>query len=165
MAEKPEMSGSKQQANLNPNRRYVVNAQYVKDVSFENPKAPASLFGVKDKPSIDLSVDIKSQKLQDNVYESSLHITAKASVPDMTLFLADVTYAGIIALTKELDKDALQELLLIECPGLLFPFARSIVADMVRDGGFPPLMLEPVDFKALFDNRNQQSAPEAAVAH
>lgn len=151
-------------ADASGTRPYTINGQYIKDMSFENPKAPASLFGVKDKPNIDLSVDLKSQQVQDTAYEVTITITAKASAGDMVMFLADLSYAGIISVQGEPEKDVLQELLLVECPTVLFPFARRIISDMTRDGGFPPLMLEPIDFMALYKARQKQTDEAQAPA-
>lgn len=140
-------------AQLDPSRQILINAQYVKDLSFENPDAPASLMGQKSQPKIDLSVNIQAQKLQEHTYEISLHITAKAVAEDKTLFLADLDYAGIFTIAEVLD--AQKELvLLVYCPSILFPFARRIIADVTRDGGFPPLMIDPIDFNALYHKRN-----------
>lgn len=138
---------------IDPARQILINAQYVKDLSFENPDAPASLMGQKTQPKIDLSVNIQAQKLQEHTYEVSLHITAKALAEDKTLFLTDLEYAGIFTITELLD--AQKELvLLVYCPSILFPFARRIIADVTRDGGFPPLMIDPIDFAALYQKRS-----------
>lgn len=146
-------------------RQIIINAQYVKDLSFENPGAPASLVAPKGKPNIDLSVDIKAQGLQDNTFEVTLHITAKASVEDKPLFIADLAYGGVFTLNGIEDKDK-EAVLLVYCPNMLFPFARRVVADTTRDGGFPPLMIDPIDFFALYASNKQdntQNTKEDAV--
>ncbi len=140
-------------------RQITVNAQYIKDLSFENPAAPASLMPQETPPQIELTVDIQAQKLQDDVYEVALHITAKATVEKGTLFLADLTYAGIFT-TGELPDNQKELILLVYCPTLIFPFARRIIADITRDGGFPPLMIDPVDFAALYHKRALEQARE-----
>jgi preprotein translocase subunit SecB len=148
---------------LNPSQQILINAQYIKDLSFENPDAPASLIAQKAQPKIDLSVNIEAQKLQDQVYEVTLHITAKAAIDDKTLFLATLEYAGIFTIAEALDAQK-EMVLLIYCPSLLFPFARRIIADVSRDGGFPPLMIDPIDFAALYHKRaSEESAKQATI--
>jgi preprotein translocase subunit SecB len=128
-----------------------INAQYIKDFSFENPRAPASLRPQSAQPRIDVNVDVQAAKVSkdEEVYEVILKITASGKVEDDPLFLADLTYAGLFVLNG-MSEDALHATLLIECPRLLFPFARAIVADATRDGGFPPLLIQPVDFAAMY---------------
>jgi preprotein translocase subunit SecB len=128
---------------------FAVKAQYIKDLSFENPNAPQSLLANNIKPAIDVSVDLKAQKMQDDIYEMTLHITARATQEGNALFLVDVAYAGIFQISN-IAADRIEPLILIDCPFVLFPFARRVIADVTRDGGFPPLMLDPIDFHALY---------------
>jgi preprotein translocase subunit SecB len=128
---------------------FSVKGQYIKDLSFENPHAPHSLTVTNHKPAIDVNVDLKGDKLQDNFYEMTLHISARATVDNGTLFLVDLAYAGIFELVN-ISADRIEPLLWVDCPFVLFPFARRVVADITRDGGFPPLMLDPIDFNALY---------------
>jgi preprotein translocase subunit SecB len=122
--------------------------QYVKDLSFENPNAPASL-QMGGQPRIDVNVGVNARKAADNVYEVELKITAKADVDGTATFLVDLLYAGLFGL-QNVPEEALEPFCIIEAPRILFPFARRILADAVRDGGFPPLMLDPIDFGALY---------------
>ncbi|MFW0777815.1 MAG: protein-export chaperone SecB [Rickettsiales bacterium] len=131
------------------NPSFMVKGQYIKDLSFENPHAPQSLNAATKQPSIDVNVDLKAQKLQENIYEMTLHISAKASSDGNTLFLVDLAYAGIFQVAG-VAEDRIEPLVMIDCPFVLFPFARRVIADVTRDGGFPPLMLDPIDFHALF---------------
>lgn len=140
-------------------RQIIVNAQYIKDLSFENPAAPSSLLPQDAPPKIELTVDIQAQKLQEEVFEVSLHITAKASVEKGTLFLLDLTYAGIFTI-GEIPDNQKELVLLVYCPTMIFPFARRIIADVSRDGGFPPLMIDPVDFAALYHRRIMEAGKE-----
>ena len=128
---------------------FAVRGQYIKDLSFESPHAPNSLVQMPQKPSIDINFDIKTQKLQDNFYEVTLLISARALNEESTLFLIDLAYAGIFALSG-IPADKLEQVVMIDCPFVLFPFARRVIADVSRDGGFPPLMLDPIDFHALY---------------
>jgi len=128
---------------------FMVKGQYIKDLSFENPHAPQSLNAVNNRPAIDVNVDLKAQRMADDLYEMTLHISAKASVDNNTLFLVDLAYAGIFQIAN-VPEDKIEHLIMIDCPFVLFPFARRVVADVTRDGGFPPLMLDPIDFHALY---------------
>jgi preprotein translocase subunit SecB len=137
---------------------FVVKGQYIKDLSFENPHAPDSLIVTNVRPSIDVNVDLKAQKLQETLYEMTLHIAARAVVDGNTMFLVDLAYAGIFQVTN-IPPEHIEALVLIDCPFVLFPFARRVIADVTRDGGFPPLMLDPIDFHALYlQNRDKRDA-------
>jgi preprotein translocase subunit SecB len=144
----------------NGSQHFSIKGQYVKDLSFENPHAPQSLMSTNERPGIEVSVDIKAQKLQDNFYEMTLHITTHAVIDNNTLFLADLAYAGLFEISN-VPEEHIQAMLLIDCPFMLFPFARRVIADVTRDGGFPPLMLEPIDFHALY-LQNRAKAEAAA---
>ncbi len=150
------MSNEQSEENLAPS--FAVRGQYVKDLSFENPHAPQSLTLPYQQPSIDVSVDLKAQKLQDNLYETVIHVSARAMVDNATLFLVDLAYAGIFELTN-IPEDRTGPLLFVDAPFVLFPFVRRVIADVTRDGGFPPLMLEPIDFHGLYQ-QNKARAEE-----
>ncbi len=140
-----------------------VLAQYVKDLSFENPAAPMSLQG--QKPALEVGVDVQARGLGIDQYEVTIRIRADAKAATQTIFVCEVSYAGVFVL-KNIAQENIQPILLIECPRQLFPFARRVVADTTRDGGFPPLMLDPIDFLTLYRAQlAQQKAqqPQAAV--
>jgi preprotein translocase subunit SecB len=104
-----------------------------------------------------VNVDLKAQKLQDNIYEMTLHISARAVAEGNTMFLVELAYGGIFQVTN-IPEDRIEPLIMIECPFVLFPFARRVIADVTRDGGFPPLMLDPIDFHALYmQNKSSKS--------
>ena len=124
-----------------------VLAQYVKDLSFENPAAPMSLQG--QKPALEVGVDVQARGLGIDQYEVMIRVRADAKAATQTVFVCELTYSGVFML-KGIPADSVQPALLIECPRLLFPFARRVVADVTRDGGFPPLLLDPIDFAALY---------------
>jgi preprotein translocase subunit SecB len=138
-----------EQPTASANQGFAVKAQYIKDLSFENPNAPQSLMIANLKPAIDVSVDLKAQKMQEGLYEMTLHITTRANNEGNALFLVDLSYAGIFQITG-ITPDRIEPLILIDCPFVLFPFARRVIADVTRDGGFPPLMLDPIDFHTLY---------------
>lgn len=128
-----------------------VHAQYVKDLSFENPGAPQSLANQNGQPKIEVSVDVGARGLTASQFEVELRITAHAEQDGVKAFVVEVLYAGVFTL-HNVDETNLKPICLIECPRLLFPFARRIVADATRDGGFPPLLLEPIDFAGLYQD-------------
>ena len=127
--------------------------QYVKDLSFENPNAPGSLQS-QEQPRIDVNVSVNAKRGGDNVYEVELKISAKAMAGDNVAFVVDLLYAGLFGLAN-VPEEALEPFLIIEAPRIIFPFARRIIADSVRDGGFPPLMLDPIDFASLYMAQQQ----------
>ena len=133
-----------------------INAQYIKDLSFENPRAPMSLQD-QTQPSIDVNVDIKATRVAEKSYEVILDVTADANSENGQVFILELSYAGVFTLTG-IPENNISGMLLVECPRLLFPFARAIVADATRDGGYPPLMIQPVDFARLFIESQQQNA-------
>ncbi len=139
----------------------VINAQYIKDLSFEAPSAPGIFQVMQQKqPDINVSVNVESNAFENNVFEIILSITAHATVEEDTAFLLELEYAGVFTLNCE--PEHLHPLAYIECPRLLFPFARSILANATREGGFPPLMLGTVDFVAMFQREMQN---QAAAGH
>jgi len=143
-------------------RQIALATQYVKDLSFESPKAPA-VFQNKERPKIDVFIDVKGVKISDDLFESALTINIKAKHGDETSFIVELTYAGLFAL-KNIPEKELEQVLLIFCPNLLFPFARRVIADATRDGGMMPLMLDPIDFGQLYFQRKQQNEGEKKAA-
>ncbi len=131
-----------------------VLGQYVKDLSFENPNAPASLRNAG-QPQIDVAVDVRTAALEQDTFEVELILRAKGEREGSTMFIGELTYAGMF-LIQNMDERAREAFLLIEGPRLIFPFARRILADATRDGGFPPLMLEPIDFASLYRQKAAQ---------
>lgn len=131
-------------------------AQYVKDLSFENPNAPQSLQAIaQQQPKIDVNVNVNGRKVADDTFEVALRIQASANQGETAAFVVDLTYAGLFAI-RNVPEDQLQVFLLVEAPRIIFPFARRILADVTRDGGFPPLLLDPIDFGQLYLQRQQQ---------
>lgn len=135
-------------------------SQYVKDLSFENPNAPA-IFQQQEAPQIDVQFNIGTGQIGDDVHEVVLKIEARAEVSGQTAFIVDLTYAGLFGF-RNVPTEQIQPFMLGEAPRLLFPFARRVLADAVRDGGFPPLLLEPIDFGQLY--MQQQAAQDQGAA-
>ena len=152
----------------------VVNLQYIRDLSFEAPGAPAIFSSLTGQPQVRINLDVQARRLEENQpqFEVSLVIRVEAhemlgeSEQGRTVFLADLTYAGMFTLSG-IPADQMEPVLLIECPRLLFPFARNILADVTRDGGFPPVLLQPIDFVALWHSRRaaEQQAAQGPVGH
>jgi len=135
-----------------------VLSQYVKDLSFENPNAPG-IYQVQGQPKLDVQFNIGATTLGDGVHEVVLKIEARADVEGQALYLIELSYAGLFGL-RNIPDEHLQPFLLAEAPRIIFPFARRVLADAVRDGGFPPLMLEPIDFGALYMQQAAAAAGE-----
>ncbi len=144
----------------------TVRTQYIKDLSFENPGAPRSLADSETPPNIQVNVDVEAKPFPQNHYEVALHITATAKREEASLFMIELVFAGLFAL-ENIPRDRIENVCLVECPRLLFPFARRIIADNTREGGFPPLLLDPIDFARLLRQhregavlpQGQQAAP------
>jgi preprotein translocase subunit SecB len=133
--------------------------QYLKDLSFESPNSPQAL--QQSQPDISVSVNVNARNLATTDFEVELHLDAKATAEDKVMFAAELLYAGTFRMEK-FPQQMLHPAVLIECPRLLFPFARQILSDATRNGGFPPLMLDPIDFAAMYQRRmQQQTAGEA----
>ena len=137
-------------------------AQYIRDISFENPNAPESLRGQK-QPKIDINVGVNVTPQADNVSEVVLKLDAKAGSGKDMLFTVELAYAGLFK-AENMTQEQMQVALMIEGPRLLFPFAREILANATRQAGFPPLMLDPVDFLALYRQRAAQAQQAAGAA-
>ena len=139
-------------------RRIMSRGQFIKDLSFENPNAGKQL-GSNKPPKIDISVSVNGRPAPENAHEIELHLTGKATVDGELLFLVELVYGGIFVISG-VPAEQLEPVVMIECPRLLFPFARRIIADCSRDGGYPPLMLEPIDFAQMYLQRRSQTPSE-----
>ncbi len=136
-----------------------VLAQYIKDFSFENPNAPASLEAMQQQqPAISIQINVQAKLLSDTDYEVVLRTEGKAERDGKVLFSFDLSFAGAFRI-QNVPQENLHPLVMIECPRLLFPFAREIIAGAVRNGGFPPLLLDPVDFVGLYRQNMAQMQP------
>ncbi len=139
----------------------LLRAQYIKDLSFENPRAPASLFSLREAPTMDVNVGLAAQRLDEFVFELTLKIGVRATTDKVTIFLGDLSYAGVFEL-QNIPAESIEQAIFIQGAQLIYPFARRVIADVTRDGGFPPLQLEPVDFMTLY--RQQRAQPAAPTA-
>jgi len=155
-------SGSPQPSQQPQGQQLIINAQYIKDLSFENPRAPHSLRQQTAQPSVEINVDVKAQSLAQDTFEVVLTIKSNAKIQNDALFLVELAYAGVVTV-RNVPQEMLSAVVLVETPRLLFPFARNIIADITRDGGFPPLMINPIDFSELL-RRNSATTQAGAQA-
>ncbi len=162
----------------------TVNIQYVKDLSFEVPGAPEIYTTLRSQPSVNINLDVQARRIQDgqDVFEVTLQIKAEATESQIQtsngqanggqaaggqaaggrpVFIAELSYSGVFTLTG-VPENSVEPILLVECPRLLFPYARNILADVTRDGGFPPVLLQPIDFVSLWQSRRAQGATTMA---
>ncbi len=136
--------------------------QFIKDLSFENPSATKPVMTQGESPNIQVEVNVNAQRLGDGIFESAITLRGNCSAKAGTIYEIEVVYGGIFEV-KNLPEQQLEPFLLVNCPALLFPFLRRIVADTTREGGYPPLLLDPIDFAQLYLRRQQpQAAPATA---
>jgi preprotein translocase subunit SecB len=153
--------GPPQPASQPPSPQLTVLGQYIKDFSFENPNAPRSLAPTQTQPALNIQINVGVGQLAETDFEVTLKLEGKAEAEGSVLFAFDLTFAGIFRI-QNVPQENLHPLVMIECPRLLFPFAREIIATAVRNGGFAPLLLDPVDFVALYQQRMGQAQPQPA---
>lgn len=132
-------------------------AQFIKDLSFENPNIEKLLGNPNEAPNIKLEINVGAKRMKPDLYESAIEFKAVASTKEGTIYDLELVYAGLFQI-KSMPEQALEPFLLINCPTMTFPFLRRLVADITREGGFPPLLLDPIDFAQLFMRRMQEQA-------
>lgn len=137
--------------------------QFIKDMSFENPNIERLLDGPGEQPNIKLEINVGAKRVRPDLYESAIEFKAVASVKEGTIYDLEVVYAGLFRV-RNLPEQALEPFMLVNCPTLIFPFLRRLVADVTREGGFPPLLLDPIDFAQLFMRRKSEQAEAMASA-
>ena len=137
-------------------------AQYTKDLSFENPGAPRSLQSRDKAPAININVNVNTNPLSETDFDVVLSLNVEAKEGDKIVFAAELIYGGVFRITG-FPQEHMLPLLFIECPRLLFPFARQIIADVTRNGGFPPLMIDPIDFAQMFTQRMAEEQARSKV--
>ncbi len=139
-----------------------VLTQYIKDLSFENPGAPGSLRGRDKAPAIGINVNVNANALSEQEFDVVLTLNAKAEDGSTVLFNVELVYGGVFRVAN-FPKEHMLPLLFIECPRILFPFARQILSDCTRNGGFPPLLIDPIDFATMFQQRMAEEQARAKV--
>tara|TARA_B100000676_G_scaffold289394_1_gene321895 strand:+ start:1184 stop:1687 length:504 start_codon:yes stop_codon:yes gene_type:complete len=162
MADNPDMpiengaNGADENASEN-SVPFMIGAQYIKDLSFENPRGIETLSAVQQNPDVNVDVSTNARPIgEEGMFEVSVFIRAEASLEDAPVFIVELTYSGIVQVSG-VPEDDVKPIVLIEGPRHLFPFARTIISNAVRDGGFPPLLINPIDFAALFIDQHVDS--------
>jgi preprotein translocase subunit SecB len=139
-----------------PIQAKIVN-QYIKDLSFENPNVHKLISGAGNQPSLQLEVNVSGQRVEGDLYETAIDFKATATNNLGTIYVLETVYAGLLKI-ESIPDGALEPFLLISGPTMIFPFLRRLVADVTREGGFPPLLLDPIDFGGLYQQRQRQGA-------
>ena len=139
-----------------------VLAQFIRDLSFENPRAPDSMHQSQTQPSIDLGVEMSARGRIDGLFEVDLKLTATATRENEAVFHLELVYGGLFSITGVAEAD-IEPVLLIEAPRYLFPYARRLVSDLTSEGGFPPFLLEPLDFASIYAQRKAQGSLQQPV--
>lgn len=139
-----------------PIQAKIVN-QYIKDLSFENPNVHKLISGAGDQPNLQVEVNVAAQRVKGDLYETSIEFKATATNNLGTIYVLETVYAGLLKIDS-IPEGALEPFLLISGPAMIFPFLRRLVADITREGGFPPLLLDPIDFGGLYVQRQRQRA-------
>ena len=141
-----------------------VMAQYLKDLSFESPRAPDIFRQSAEQPNIEVNVDVGARAFGPNQFEVELSVAARASAGGEPVFVVETAYAGAFEIAN-VPQEQIEPILLVECPRLLFPFVRQIVSDTTQSGNFPPVWLDPIDFFAIYEQRRRQAAEAAAAGN
>ena len=140
----------------------VIGAQYIKDLSFENPLGPEALASLTEAPNVAIEVNTNVRHLGENTFEVVLLLRGEATADEKTVFIIELTYGGIVSINN-VPEESVQPVLAIDAPRHLFPFARAIIANVTRDGGFPPVMINPIDFAALFLQQHGDAVEEVGA--
>ena len=148
----------------------AVVGQYIKDLSFETPNPIKSLFQGGERPQFDINIEAQANNISDRNFEVGLQVKVNCRRDKETVFIMELLYAGLFTIGKDVPDEYIRPILMVECPRILFPFARSIVASTIQESGFPPLMLTPIDFASLYqqqlqsENHSAQSQPQTPNA-
>ncbi len=153
-----DKGGGSETAEAQADAPLLLNTHYIKDLSFENPNAPLIYGELQKGPNIDVTVNVEVSHLQERLYEVVLELLIKANVADKVAFLAQLDLAGMATVGQNIAEDEVEHLLLTEVPRYLFPFARATIGEVTRDGGFPPLLINPIDFEAMYRSRQEKDA-------
>lgn len=138
-----------------------IRGQYIRDLSFEIPKAPESISGLTKAPNVDIQIEVSVRDLQADTYEVTLAIRCEAKAETESVFILELSYAGVFTLTG-IPQEHLKPALYIECPRYLFPFARSVIASLTQESSLPPMLINPIDFASLYRARYQEAQKGAA---
>ena len=161
-AETPDAQPATQPGDGVEETSFSIRAQYLKDISFENPNAPAIYAKLNQQPEISVSVDVNARPLEGRTYETVLSASVNAKFDGAQGFLIELQYGAVIQISEQVEPEALEPLLLVEVPRYLFPFTRDLISSATRDGGFPPLLVAPIDFGKLYLRHKAQQGQQAA---
>jgi preprotein translocase subunit SecB len=142
---------------------FYIHDQYVKDLSFENPNFLLKYSENHQQPQVSVNVETRIDKVAENNYEVSMFITVKSNAGEISVFVLDLSYGALVSVSPGLTPEVLESLLLVHCSFLMFPFAREIVANVTKAGGYPPLLIEPVDFASLYLEKRKETAKPDGV--
>lgn len=142
----------------NNNKQYpfYIHDQYIKDLSFENPNVLLKYSDIKKQPEVSVNVETNVSKVQDNTYETTLKTVINSKIEDKPMFIIDITYGALVTIDKQVSEENLETILLVHVPFLMFPYLRYIISDLTKNGGYPPLLIEPIDFANLYLQKKQQ---------
>ncbi len=135
---------------------FYIHDQYIKDLSFENPNVLLKYSDVKKQPEVSVNVETHVANIQENTYETTLKVVVNSKIDDKPMFVVDMTYGALVTVDKQVNGENLETILLVHVPFLMFPFLRYIISDVTRNGGYPPLLIEPIDFASLYMQKKQQ---------
>lgn len=159
MTEKTKVQEGSDTQGKNLQYPFFINDQYIKDLSFENPNLLMKYQeDNKEQPQVSVNVETNVSKLQDAHYEVAMKVEVKSFVADKDVFVLEIVYGAFVTVDPKLANDVLEPVLLVHCPFLMFPFVRNIVADMTRNGGYAPLLIEPIDFASLYVEKKQKES-------
>lgn len=139
-----------------PAYQLIINTQYLKDLSFESPRAPQTLMGQREAPEVNLTADVKARSLGPEVFEVVLNMGAHARQKEEPVFVVELSYAAVVTV-KDAPAELVPLLVFVETPRILFPFARAVIASATREGGFPPLLINPIDFADLLRREHERA--------
>ena len=161
MADKKDKSNGKANpaAAAQPQVQIKILSQYIKDLSFENPNIRKLIASPGDSPNLKVEVNVNAERVEGDIYESAIEFKATAANNIGTIYVLETVYAGLFKI-ESMPEQALEPFLLISAPTTIFPFLRRLVADVTREGGYPPLMLDPIDFASLYMRRQQEMKGE-----
>jgi preprotein translocase subunit SecB len=141
---------------------FVIHEQYVKDISFENPNFLVKYSETDRQSQVSVNVETNVAKLNDDNYEITMSVIAKSVLGETSIFVLELVYACVVSVAKDLEQDVLEHVLLVHCPFLMFPFAREAIASITKYGGYPPLVIEPIDFSLLYLEKKKAAETTAA---
>ena len=160
MADQERDNGAVQNEEATFEARIV--SQYIRDLSFESPSIDRALDGPGENPNLELEVNVNARSMREGMFQSEIEFKAHAVDDGGTIYQLEATYGGVFQVGPS-PREALEPFLLVNCPSMLFPFLRRLVADLTREGGFPPLFLDPIDFGALYVNRKQRGEGQSST--